>query len=311
MPTSSPWIIDRRDFLKASSAALFGLAAGRSSTSFGGNAPGPVGVRFGMLTDMHYADAPTTGSSTRYYRQSLEKTRAAVTQLRERKAEFLAVLGDVKDMVSREADTKTLSYLVAIEAEIQRFGGPTYHVLGNHDMDNLSKKQVLSNITNTGIDKGCAYYAFSRGGVRFITLDACCKKDGSDYDHNNFDWKDSYVPGPQLDFLKSDLKKSEEPVIVLVHQRLDGTANECVRNAAEVRAILESSGKVLAAFHGHDHKGGHSQIKGVHYYTLVAVIEGSGETNNSYALVEVRPDLTIAVTGFRRAASMTMDKARV
>ena len=75
-----------------------------------------------------------------------------------------------------------------------------------------------------------------------------------------------------------------------------------------VRAILERSGKVLAAFHGHDHAGNHKVINGIHYYTLIAVIEGSGEANNAYALVEVQPDLTIAVTGFRRAVSIQMSK---
>lgn len=309
MQASTPWIVDRRDFLKASSATLVGLIAGCANTP-GGAMPGSQpAIRFGLVTDMHYADAPTTGTATRYYRQSLAKTREAVTQLRNQRPEFLAVLGDMKDMVSDEPDTKTLSYLDAIEAEIQRFGGPTCHALGNHDLDNLSKKQVLAHITNTGITTGRSYYAYSRGGVRFITLDACCLKDGRDYDHNNFDWKESYVPAPQLEFLSAELKASQEPVIVFVHQRLDGSSDECIRNSAEVRALLESSGKVLAAFHGHDHKGRHSVINGIHYYTLIAVIEGSGEANNSYAMVEVKGDLSIVVTGFRRAVSLTMPKA--
>jgi hypothetical protein len=259
-----------------------------------------------MFTDMHYADAPTTGTSTRYYRESIAKTREAVARLCEQRPDFLAVLGDMKDMVSGEADTKTLAYLAAIEAEIQQFRGPTYHALGNHDMDNLSKQQVLSTISNTGIGSGRPYYAFSRRGIRFITLDPCCLKDGRDYDHNNFDWREAYVPGPQLDFLRTELKASTEPVIVFAHQRLDGSTDECVRNSAEVREILESSGKVLAAFHGHDHKGGHRVVNGIHYYTLIAVIEGSGEANNSYALAEVQPDLSIAITGYRRAVSMSL-----
>jgi len=256
---------------------------------------------------MHYADAPTTGTATRFYRQSLTKTREAIALHRDQRVEFIACLGDLKDMNAREADTKTLSYLTAIEAEIQKFGGPTYHVLGNHDMDNLSKAQVLANITNTGITPNRSYYAFSRGGIRFITLDACCLKDGKDYDHNNFDWKETYVPDPQIKFLREELAAAREPVIVFVHQRLDGTADECIRNAAEIRSILESSGKVLAAFHGHDHKGGYNQINGIHYYTLIAVVEGSGETNNSYAVAEVQPDLTISITGFRRAVTMKLD----
>jgi hypothetical protein len=303
---TTPWIIDRRDFLKVSSAALAGFFTGCASTPGGKVRNGGAAVRFGMVADMHYADAPTTGSSTRYYRESIAKTREAVAGLRAQRLEFLAVLGDMKDMASGEEDTKTLSYLVAIEAEIQKFGGPTYHVLGNHDMDNLSKRQVLGNISSTGINTGLGYYAFSRGGIRFITLDACCLKDGRDYDHNNFDWREAYVPAPQLDFLRAELQASREPVIVFVHQRLDGSVDECVRNSAEVRGILESSGKVLAAFHGHDHKGGHRVVNGIHYYTLVAVVEGSGATNNAYAVAEVRPDLSIAITGYRRAVSMVL-----
>jgi hypothetical protein len=303
---STPWIVDRRDFLKVSSAALAGFLTGCASKPGGKPLNGRAAVRFGMFTDMHYADAPTTGTSTRYYRQSLAKTREAVAGLRAKSPDFLVVLGDMKDMVAGEADTKTLAYLVAIETEIQQFRGATFHVLGNHDMDNLSKPQVLANISNTGINPGRAYYTFSRGGIRFITLDACCLKDGRDYDHNNFDWREAYVPGPQLEFLSAELKSSSEPVIVFSHQRLDGSTDECVRNSAEVRNILESSGKVLAAFHGHDHKGGHRVINGVHYYTLIAVIEGSGETNNAYALAEVQPDLSIVITGYRRAVSMAL-----
>jgi len=67
--------------------------------------------------------------------------------------------------------------------------------------------------------------------------------------------------------------------------------------------------KIVDAFHGHDHAGNHKVINGIHYYTLIAVVEGSGEANNSYAMVEVQPDLTIAVTGFRRAVTMQMPKS--
>jgi hypothetical protein len=303
---SSHWIVDRRDFLKASSAALAGFLNGCASKPGARTPDRRATARFGMFTDMHYADAPPAGNPRRYYRQSLDRTREAVAALRGQGPDFLVVLGDMKDMVSGEPDTKTLAYLVAIEAEIQQFHGPIYHALGNHDMDNLSKQQVLAHISNTGINPARAYYAFSRGGIRFITLDACCIKDGRDYDHNNFDWREAYVPEPQLNFLRAELKASREPVIVFSHQRLDGSTDECVRNSAEVRAILESSGKVLAAFHGHDHKGGYRVVNGIHYYTLIAVVEGSGEPANAYALAELRPDLSIAITGYRRAVSMVL-----
>ena len=88
--------------------------------------------------------------------------REAVDRLRDAQVAFLGVLGDIKDMAPKETEARTLSHLSAIEAEIQRFGGPTYHVLGNHDMDNISKPQMLAGITNTG-DRPCPPAARRRG----------------------------------------------------------------------------------------------------------------------------------------------------
>jgi hypothetical protein len=222
--------------------------------------------------------------------------------------EFLAALGDLKDMVADEPDTKTLTYLVAVEYELKKFGGPLYHLLGNHDMDNLSKSQVLAAIANTGITPNRSFYAFSRGGVRFVALDACHLEDGRDYDHGNFDYRNTWVPAPQLAWLRAELAAAREPVIVLCHQRLDAAGDPFVKNSAEVRAALEASGKVLAAFHGHDHPGAHTLVNGIHYYTLKAVVEGTGPENNAYAVAEVRPDLAISITGYRRAVSVEMKK---
>jgi hypothetical protein len=304
------WRIDRRDFLKASAATLFGLTLARTAHAAATSSTGPAALRsalrFGLVTDPHYADADTKG--TRFYRESLGKVRTAVTRLREERVAFLGVLGDLKDMATGEDETRTLSHLVAIEQEIQRFGGPTYHVLGNHDMDNLSKARVVANLTNTGIAAGRSYYAFSRDGVRFIVLDATYDKDYRDYDHGKFDWKDANVPPAELAWLSEELTAATEPVIVLAHQRLDGEGPASVRNREDVRRRLEASGKVLAVFQGHDHPGAYTAINGIHYYTLRAVIEGSGEANNAFAVVEVHPDLNITITGFHRAVGMKMPR---
>jgi hypothetical protein len=290
--------------LKASAASLFGLIAGGCAAV---PAAGREVRRFGLITDPHYADADPKG--TRYYRESLGKVREAVDRLRGENLSFLAVLGDINDMAAGEPDRRTLSHLLAIEREIQRFGGPTYHVLGNHDMDNLSKTQVLSQIQNSDAAAGRSYYPFSRGGSRFVALDANFVTDGRDYDHGNFDWKDSNIPPAELVWLTTELKAATEPVIVLAHQRLDGSGAAFVRNASVVRSQLEASGKVLGVFQGHDHPGAHTVLNGIHYYTLRAIIEGTGETNNAYAVVEVGANLDITVTGFRRAVSLRMEHA--
>ena len=295
------WRLERRDFLKASARSLFGLVVGGCATTPPRlSAP----LRFGLIADPHYANAPSTG--TRYFRESIGKVQEGVARLRAERAAFLAILGDMKDMVAGEADSHTLTYLVAIEREFQGFGGPLYHVLGNHDMDNLSKAQVMSHVENTGIPDGRAYYAFSHGGVRIIVLDANYDKHGRDYDPNTLDWKDPNVPPQQLEWLKQELRNTVEPVIVLVHQRLDGDGVTSIRNRVDVREQLESSGKVLAVFQGHDHPGFYSLINGIHYYTLRAVVEGPGLENNAYAVVEVSRELDIAIIGYRRAVGLAL-----
>lgn len=301
--STNAWSIDRRDFLRCTSLALAGALAG---AGLGATESDSRGLRIGLITDLHYADREPKG--VRFYRESLAKAREAVARLRAERVETLVVLGDMKDMADGEPEATTLGNLVAIETELQRFGGPTYHVLGNHDMDNLSKAQALSAITNTGIDPGRSYYAFSRGGVRFVTLDACFTKDGRDYDHGRFDWRDSVVPPVELGWLEKELKAGKESVIVLAHQRLDDAGDAYVKNSSEVRAVLEASGKVLAVFQGHDHAGGHTRVNGIHYYTLKAVVDGSGAENNSYAVLEVHADFNLTITGYRRAVSMALER---
>jgi hypothetical protein len=290
--------VTRRDFLTSSVGAVAGIVGG------GALAAAQAPLRFGIITDMHYADADPAG--TRFYRESLGKVRDAVTTLRQEGASFLAVLGDIKDMAPKESEARTLSHLAAISTEIRRFGGPTFHVLGNHDMDNISKPQVLAGITNTDVDPDRTYYAFSRGGVRFVALDACFLQNGAAYDHGNFDWRDTWIPAAELQWLERELADAREPVIVLAHQRLDRDGDVFVKNSAEVRAILEKPKKVLAVFTGHDHAGAITQVNGIHYYTQKAIVEGSGLTRNAFTLVDVHPDGAIAITGFRQAVSQTL-----
>jgi alkaline phosphatase len=112
----------------------------------------------------------------------------------------------------------------------------------------------------------------------------------------------------ELDWLRQDLAASRGPVIVFIHQLLDGTGSVYVKNAPEVREILDASGRVLAVFQGHHHPGAYSYINGIHYYTLKGMIEGHGEDNNAYAVVEVHPDLNITVTGYRKAPSIELSR---
>jgi predicted phosphodiesterase len=82
-----------------------------------------------------------------------------------------------------------------------------------------------------------------------------------------------------------------------------------VRNAAAVRALLEESGKVLAVFQGHSHKNDYQQIAGIHYTTLVAMVEGSGPENSGYAMLDIHADGSLRLEGFRRQQDRSLVRA--
>lgn len=299
MDKNTNWIITRRTFLKSSVASLAGLPLSCSIDSR--SKARQRRARFGIVTDCHYADADTQG--TRFYRESLGKLSECVTLMNTEKVDFLIELGDFKDQDKPPVEKNTLSYLQAAEKAFKQFNGPTYHVLGNHDMDSISKMQFLKQVDNTNIESNRSYYSFNSNGLHYIVLDANYNTDGTDYDHGNFDWTDANIPPKELDWLRKDLAAAPGSVIVFIHQLLDGTGSVYVKNAAQVRQILEASGKVLAVFQGHHHSGSYSSIAAIHYYTLKAVIEGHGPENNSYAIAEVHPNGSITVNGYRKAKS--------
>jgi alkaline phosphatase len=113
----------------------------------------------------------------------------------------------------------------------------------------------------------------------------------------------------ELDWLQNDLASTSTPAIVFVHQQLDGEGNHYIKNAAQVRHLLQESQKILAVFQGHYHPGQYSTIEGIHYYTLKAMVEGSGAENTSYAIVEVYDNKSIIVTGYGKALSKEMGQA--
>lgn len=76
-----------------------------------------------------------------------------------------------------------------------------------------------------------------------------------------------------------------------------------VGNAAEVRGLLEASGKVRAVFRGHSHRCDYQEIAGIHYVTLVAMVEGSGAVNSGYATVDLDDAGSIRVKGFWKQRS--------
>jgi len=260
-------------------------------------------VRFGIMTDIHYADREM--AKERYYRQSLVKMKEAVDTMNQEKVDFIVELGDFKDQDPVPTEKKTLKYLADIESVFTKFKGPTYHVLGNHDMDGISKSQFMSEIHNTGISPEKTYYSFNQKGIHFVVLDGNYTKDGKDFDHGTYQWESPWIAAKEMKWLKEDLDVDPLPTIIFVHQLIDDSKEmkRSVQNAAAVRKILEHSGKVLAVFEGHINAEKYDIINKIHYYSLISMVEGDGPENNSYVIVDVHKKGGLKVHGFRRASN--------
>jgi predicted MPP superfamily phosphohydrolase len=263
-------------------------------------------VRFGMITDVHYADRePAKG---RYYNQSLDKLNEFINKMNYEKVDFIVELGDFKDQDEVPNEANTLKYLSTVESVFHQFNGPTYHVLGNHDMDGITKTQFLERVENTGIAKDQNYYSFDQNGVHFIVLDGNYTVDGNDYNKDNYTNVESWIPPVQVSWLKEDLKAHKLPTIVFIHQLLGDSKGmkKSAQNAPEVRRILEHSGNVLCVFEGHVNSERHSVINHIHYYSFNSTVFGSGLKNNSYVIAEVSKKGDIRIHGYREASDQEL-----
>lgn len=273
--------LSRRTLLRGGALSLTsGMGAADSE-------PAPS-VTFAAVTDLHYADKPPAGS--RHYRDTIAKLREALAWFEETRVDFLVELGDCIDQAP-DVPTET-GYLKRILTELRRLRKDTHYVLGNHCVSTLTKAQFHA---ATGGSTG--HYSFNRRGFHFVVLDACFRADGVPYGANNFDWKDSEIPPEERDWLRTDLSKTDRKTVVFVHQRLDVGPPFGIRSAAEVRSILEQSGKVLAVFQGHEHTGAYGEIGGIHYCTLSAMVEGPAPDANAYSVVRLYPSGELSLEG--------------
>ena len=302
-----PFQPSRRQFLKKSGA----LVVAGSAPLWAPADPGPHRLpllRFGLFTDPHYADRDAYG--TRYYRQSIPKLNECIDYMNTQNLAFVIETGDFKDERPSRVEEETLSFLRDIESVFSRFEGPRYHVLGNHDIDSISKAQFQEVVENTGISRDRTFYGFDTGGCHCIVLDANFRSDGVPYDRGNFTWTDANISAGQLEWLRDELWSTRKPILVFCHQLLTDTEKLGVRNAPAVREILETrKDRVHAVFHGHKHEGEHQVINGIHYYTHKAMVEGDGPGQNAYSVIELYRDGTLQITGYRQADSHTFNTA--
>ena len=282
--------LGRRTFLKNGTLILTSAAISRPMF---GDDEQEIALKVGLVTDLHYADKPPRGS--RHYRETPAKLAEAAEYFGKHEPAFIVELGDFID--AADSVDAELGYLKLINRDFAAISKRRHYVLGNHCVHTLTKQEFLD-----GVEQERSYYSFDVGVFHFVVLDSCFRSDFEPYGRRNFEWTDPNIPAAELDWLRADLKRTTKRTVVFAHQRLDVSNHHGVKNAAQVRKVLEESGKVLAVFQGHSHKNDHNDIGGIHYSTLVAMVEGSGVDNNGYSVMKLANDSTISLDGFRKQA---------
>jgi len=258
-------------------------------------------VRVGILTDVHVHDGDSPGEH-KVMTNYPERLSAFVDAMNAWPADGVLQLGDLVNgnfvLGGGLGDPARIGTLlkgaVALLAEID---GPLYHVLGNHDMYDLSKTEVLA---AHGLEAG--YYSFDLGGFHFVVLDAEFNPDGTDYDHVFMRTK-GLIPPDELAWLVADLGETALPTIVCLHQPLDVdfealAGGPPVTNHLDVRRALADSGVVVAVFQGHDHENRLATIDGIHYVTFAAMVDDTEPKPPTWAYITLDPIArTISIVG--------------
>lgn len=174
---------------------------------------------------------------------------------------------------------------------------------GNHDFQYLHFSNIVAKHTSeTWLQAGTLYGYWESADFRFISLDANYAPGGQthmDYLHQGF----GYINTDQITWLTSALASSTKPVIIFCHQPLcemDTAINTLtkemyhVQNRVAVRSVLEASGKVICALHGHVHWFRTDIINNIPYICMEDIGTGGAAyrklpaaTNGKWALIEI------------------------
>ncbi len=221
-------------------------------------------MKIGIFTDPHYSSQEVT-CGVRYNRRSLKKIEQALAYFTEQHCELVICLGDLIDKESNHQ--KEIDNLRQIAAVIRQYDLPFICVMGNHDGFAFEVEEFY------GILGTEPPSHLEMDGNHLLFLDACYFENGNHYLPGDSDWTDTHYP--HTDALTAELNRIDGNVYVFMHQNIDPNIDEyhSLSNAADIRQILEQSGKVKAVYQGHYHHGNTATHNGIPYITYPAMCQ--------------------------------------
>jgi len=214
-----------------------------------------MNVTFGVCADLH----------TEFIHDAPKRMEDFLNYCKRENVDFCVNLGDFCPPGELNAEHKKEIFSMIKSSNI-----PFYHVLGNHDMDENSKDNVLS-----FLEANDAHTSFDFGGVHFVVLDACHFRTGNgyeSYDNGNYKYAHGddvpFLPPSELDWLEKDLSEARYPAVVFSHQSLIESRSG-IRNPGDFRNVIKKSPNgVIMAMCGHEHVDRAEFFDGVWYVCI-------------------------------------------
>jgi len=239
-------------------------------------------MKIAIITDIHHGPQSHTKAADWDGRPVMERF---VEHARRSGADLILDLGDHISDTTREADIAAASEVAAV---LSAFDGPRCHVLGNHDVENLSiadNEAIFGqSVASRQVDLGETRLILWQPGVK-ITRGV------------------GFPPAAAgLPWLVDTLLADERPAIIATHVPLSGHSQignyyfersphySTYPDHAEVRRAVEGTGRAALWLSGHVHWNTVTNVRGIQHLTIQSVSERfttAPETAAAYADVEI------------------------
>lgn len=247
-------------------------------------------MRFALVADVHIGKYQTHKrifrKNTRYSRRLLKQFVRKVN--RSHQTEFVVQLGDLVEDIDKRRDMKNYSRGVRI---LSKLHSPIMHVVGNHDLRNLSHSFLRQQIGHERL-----YYLRDFAEYRCIVLltDQHFLSDGT--------IDTPQLGAEQLAWLAAAVK-TDKKILLFSHAALvpcstegnfwfDGVAEQAyIEDWKQFEAVIKGA-NIVALFNGHLHWSKLQDYHGIPHVTIQSLVENDsgrvkGAPTRSYAVVDV------------------------
>jgi len=226
-------------------------------------------LQFGFITDVHSYDKPIKNEKKEIIGYEInwraQKPMKAFTKRMNEKfhPDFVIENGDLI-----ESNDRAIQEFKEINCLYEKIDAPKYHVLGNHELRNMTKETWLELV---GYEK--PYYYFDVRNYRMIVLDGnYLSPIGGEGDVTpENEYYPGYVSKNQIAWLQKLLEDStDKKIIFFIHQppvmrSKVKNSNDLLVNGDDLRSIFKKY-NVLAVFSGHIEELCYQKINGVKYF---------------------------------------------